>query len=188
MDWESVVDEVPEVISWNGVVLSTARFPQSSMGQGACETLPGGLEPPTRAGAWRQDVLPVAGRHVGTGNLVRDETSEDVVMTLLMNEMGFYRNSFKRETRKTGRRFISEIYSPPRITEELKRGKYSGIFEPGLALDLTTNDPTDGLPWDFDIRERREEAKRLVQTRRSLLLIGIPMCAAFRQLQTLNSP
>ena len=47
---------------------TSARFPESNESQGACETLPGGLEPPTRAGTWKQDVLPVAGSPVGMGN------------------------------------------------------------------------------------------------------------------------
>ena len=59
---------------------------------------------------------------------------------------------------------------------------------PGLALDLTTFDPDDQLPWDFDNPEKRRKAKQLVQTRRSLLVIGSPMCSAFSQLQNLNFP
>ena len=59
---------------------------------------------------------------------------------------------------------------------------------PGLALDLTAVDPDDGLPWDFDNPEKRAKAKQLVQTRKSLLLVGSPMCSAFSQLQHLTFP
>ena len=40
---------------------------------------------------------------------------------------------------------ITELYSPPRVTTMAERFKL--IL--GLALDLTTIDPDDGLPWDF---------------------------------------
>ena len=35
---------------------------------------------------------------------------------------------------------------------------------------------------------KRQKAKQLVQTRKSLLVIGSPMCAAFSQLQYMNFP
>ena len=33
---------------------------------------------------------------------------------------------------------------------------------PGFALDLTTIDPSDGQPWDFDKPEKRERARKLL--------------------------
>ena len=79
---------------------------------------------------------------------------------------------------------IIEIYSPPRVTTMAERFK----LIPGLALDLTTIDPDDGMPWNFDDPSKRAKAKQLVHTRRSLLVIGSPMCSAFSQLQQLNFP
>ena len=35
----------------------------------------------------------------------------------------------------------------------------------GLALDLTTNDPDDGRPWDFTVRAKRDKAMQLVHTK-----------------------
>ena len=42
---------------------------------------------------------------------------------------------------------VSEIYSPPRITQELKsrRSKFRNLA-PGFAFDLTVKDPDDGQP------------------------------------------
>ncbi len=55
----------------------------------------------------------------------------------------------------------------------------------GLSLDLTVND-TDGEPWDFNVKEKRDKAERLIRSKKALLLIGSPMCTAFSQLQHLN--
>ena len=70
-----------------------------------------------------------------------------------------------------GERHVTEVYSPPRITSMVERFK----LIPGLALDLTTIDPDDQLPWGFDDPAKRQKAKQLVQTRRSLLVTGSPM-------------
>ena len=77
---------------------------------------------------------------------------------------------------------VSEIYSRPRVTSMAEQ---LGLI-PGMSLDLATVDPDDGKPWDFNVREKREKALKLVFTRRSLLLIGSPMCSAFSQIQSLN--
>ena len=57
---------------------------------------------------------------------------------------------------------------------------------PGLALDLTVNDPEDDKPWDFNDEEKRNKAKKLIGERRAVLLVGSPMCSAFSQIQNLN--
>ena len=57
---------------------------------------------------------------------------------------------------------------------------------PGMAFDLTVNDPDDGLPWDFSRKDKRDKARRLLQRFRPLLLIGSPMCTAFSTWQRLN--
>ena len=46
---------------------------------------------------------------------------------------------------------ISELYSPPRVTAEIRRSK-SEFLTPGLAFDITVNDPDDGQPWDFNVK------------------------------------
>ena len=57
---------------------------------------------------------------------------------------------------------------------------------PGMALDLSVVDPDDGLPWDFNNEDKRKKAMRLIFTKRSLLLIGSPMCSSFSNIQNFN--
>ena len=52
---------------------------------------------------------------------------------------------------------ISEMYSPPRVTAAAARLRNLGVA-PGFALDLTTADE-NGVPWDFDLAERRQKAR-----------------------------
>ena len=47
---------------------------------------------------------------------------------------------------------VGEIYSPERVTTVASRMR----LIPGLALDLTTVDPEDGEPWDFDKLVKRK--------------------------------
>ena len=57
---------------------------------------------------------------------------------------------------------------------------------PGFALDLSTLDE-NGKPWDFDIAENRERAKRLVLEQKPGLLIGTQLCTAFSAWQRINN-
>ena len=57
---------------------------------------------------------------------------------------------------------------------------------PGMAFDLTQVDPDDGEPWDFNNIHKRNKANRYIRDKKSLLVIGSPMRAAFSQLQQLN--
>ena len=57
---------------------------------------------------------------------------------------------------------VSEIYSPPRITEEIIKGKHKYVL-PGMAFDITVNDPMDGKPWHFSIKEKRERARQITR-------------------------
>ena len=77
---------------------------------------------------------------------------------------------------------ITEVYSPPRVNAMAQE---CGLI-PGFSLDLTTVDPDDGRPWDFNCQDKADKAEELIRTKRPLLLIGSPMCAAFSQLQTMN--
>ena len=80
------------------------------------------------------------------------------------------------------RTHVAEIYSPPRVTE-MARGM--GLT-PGLAMDLSTVDPEDGQPWDFNNQEKAMKAEEYVRRIKPVLLIGSPMCTAFSQLQSFN--
>ena len=87
--------------------------------------------------------------------------------------------------RESQKFLVSEIYSPPRITAEVRRGKYKHL-SPGIAFDLTVNDPDDGRPWDFSRHDKREKARKILRSSKPFLLIGSPMCTAFSTWQRLN--
>ena len=80
---------------------------------------------------------------------------------------------------------VSEIYSPLRVTAEVRRGKYKHL-SPGIALDLIVNDPDDGRPWDFSRHDKREKARRILRSSKPFLFIGSPMCTAFSTWQRLT--
>ena len=61
----------------------------------------------------------------------------------------------------------------------LKRMTKHGLT-PGLAMDLTTNDPDDGKPWDFDVKDKRDKALRLQRGQKPLFTNGSPMCTRER--------
>ena len=94
----------------------------------------------------------------------------DVVSELLLQQLGSTGNSYRREARKAFRGMVSEIYSPPRVTAELRRRPRRHLL-PGFALDLTVIDPDDGQPWDFCCREKREKARAMRRRTQPLLLI-----------------
>lgn len=77
---------------------------------------------------------------------------------------------------------VREFYSPARVNST---AKWMGAI-PGMSFYMTTVDPDDGQPWDFNNQEKAFKAEEIIKTRRTLLLIGSPMCAAFSQLQSLN--
>ena len=58
---------------------------------------------------------------------------------------------------------------------------------PGVALDLSTVDPDDGLPWDFDLKAKREKGRRLLDEQQPILVVGSPCCRAFSSWQALNN-
>ena len=87
---------------------------------------------------------------------------------------------------------VFEIYFPPRVIQLLRemrtrRSKHVKHLMPGLAFDLTTNDPDDGMPWDFGTESKRDKARALLREQKPYLLIGSPMCTAFGQWQRLNA-
>ena len=55
------------------------------------------------------------------------------------------------------RAIVSEVYSPPRVTTAAELLLKLNI-DPGLALDLTTNDEM-GRPWGFSKKDMREKAR-----------------------------
>ena len=73
---------------------------------------------------------------------------------------------------------VSEVFSPPRVAAMAENmGMKSGD-----PLDISTVS-NKGEPWDFDRKDKRDEARRLIQQSKPRLLIGSPMCTAFPALQ-----
>jgi hypothetical protein len=52
---------------------------------------------------------------------------------------------------------------------------------------LTTFDPDDGKPWDFDVEAKRVKALKLIREQAPLFVIGSPMCTAWCTWQALNN-
>ena len=110
---------------------------------------------------------------------------DDAVAAMMIEQLGGSR-SYVRERRQAMRRVIlSEIYSPPRVTKEIKHGRWRHILL-GFALDLTVVDPTDGMPWDFSRRTKRERARDIMREQKPYMLIGSPACKAFSTWMNLN--
>ena len=94
-----------------------------------------------------------------------DVRADDVASEMILMDMGSSGRSHLRGTRtacrRLGKAMVSEMYSPPRVTAELKRSKKQKQFRhliPWFALDLTGNDPDDNQPWDFSKSGKREKA------------------------------
>ena len=52
------------------------------------------------------------------------EDIEDEISGILLAQLGQPGRSYRRDFKKASRHLVSEIYSPPRITQEIKRGRY----------------------------------------------------------------
>ena len=89
-------------------------------------------------------------------SMVQEELveKEQDSMVEVLALLGAHLKSSRRETTQAVRRLVTEIYSPPRVTEMLKHMSNHKLT-PGLAIDLTTVDPDDGTPWDLSLGEAR---------------------------------
>ena len=119
------------------------------------------------------------------GSLRERRNEDDECMNLILC-LGADPKNYRREKRRAFHKIVSEIYSPPRVTE-LLRTVTNGELTPGFAFDLTCVDPDDGQPWDFSLRAKREKARRMIREQRPLFLIGSPMCTAWCTWQALNA-
>ena len=86
---------------------------------------------------------------------------DDHISQLLLAQMGSPGGSYRRDSASAARRFVSEIYSPPRVTALIRQLKSRHVM-PGYAFDITTVDPEDGEPWDFSRPETRQRARMLM--------------------------
>ena len=91
---------------------------------------------------------------------IRDCEHDDVVQILAMP--GGDPRSFRREQKQVVRKIVSDIYSPPRVTEML-RGMTDHGMAPGLAMEIRVIDPLEGKPWDFSVKRERQRALRLIR-------------------------
>ncbi len=120
---------------------------------------------------------PGGDQHMGfIGSL--EPARDDFVSELLLSQLGSMGRRYRRESRQSFKKVVSEIYSPPRVTKLLGESRSKHLV-PGLALDLTVVDPDDGRPWDFSLRSKREKARQLLRQQKPYLLIGSPECKHF---------
>ena len=83
-----------------------------------------------------------------------EPTADDVISEMILMALGSSGKSYRRETRGACQRLakvtVSEMYSPPRVTAELRQSQrhYKHLML-GFAMDLAVNDPDNGQPWDF---------------------------------------
>ena len=110
---------------------------------------------------------------------------DDVVSEILLAQLGSLGRHYRREARQSAKALVSEVYSPPRITEMIQKSR-SRHLAPGLALDITVKDAYDGQPWDFSLKHKRDRARALISEQRPFILIGSPMCTHFCTWQALN--
>ena len=115
-----------------------------------------------------------------------EPATEDVISTIIPQQLGSVGRRYRRESRRAFKKLVSEIYSPPRVTEELRKMRSKHLM-PGFALDLTVIDPDDGRPWDFSGQDKRDKARKLLRSQKPYFLIGSPMCRAFSTWQALNT-
>ena len=87
---------------------------------------------------------------------------DDMDLIMLLGNLGADTRSYARESKRARNCLVSEIFSPPRVTKLLSSMPSSKLL-PGFAMDLTCIDVDDGLPWDFDIKEKRDKARRLLR-------------------------
>jgi len=119
--------------------------------------------------------------HVGS----LEPAFDDFVSEMLLMSLASSGRKYGRETRAAHRRIVSEVYSPPRVTAEIKRGRHPH-FVPGFAFDLTVNDPDDGQPWGLSVKGKREKAHAKLNKQKPYMLIGSPACTAFSTWMYLN--
>ena len=120
--------------------------------------------------------------------LVRREVSLDETAELMLDEEVEARRILLQTgalTVKAAYSFSSpvlvELFSPPRLTDYAQRR----ALGQGLALDLTTCDDK-GVAWDFNVKERKDSASKLIESMSPDLLLGCPPCRMYSLLQYLN--
>ena len=128
-----------------------------------------------------------AGQHSADQTGVKQECAiieRNLEILSLVEKLGGSTKRYRRDRTRQLRAIVSEIYSPPRVAAAAKMLPNLEMI-PGCSLDLTTVD-SDGIPWDFDLPERRAAALKLIKQQKPMLLVGSPMCTAFCRLLKLS--
>ena len=117
--------------------------------------------------------------HIGTSQGIGslEPSFDDEVSSMLLAEMCSSRRVRRRDGRKAVRKLVSEICSPPRITDLIRKTRSRHLMA-GFALDLTVLDEDD-TPWAFTRLQKRVEARRFVREQKPYMLIGSPACEGF---------
>ncbi len=113
----------------------------------------------------------------GDDRIKQQLTKDDAEILKLVRGLGDCRRGYQRERANSLKAIVSEIYSPPRVTQALKMLPSMGLI-PGFALDLTTNDE-DGNPWDFNCPRQRQKARKLRAETKPYFLVGSPCCTMY---------
>ena len=79
---------------------------------------------------------------------------------------------------------VSEVFSPPRVTQALKSGK-CGWLQAGSSFDLVV-DADSGRSWNFLDADDRRRCWRRLKAEDPWMIIGSPPCTPFSALQALN--
>ncbi len=111
---------------------------------------------------------------------------DDEVSNFLLAQMGSSGKVYQKDASRAARRIVSEIYSPPRVTDLIRKSRMRHIL-PGYALDLTVNDPIDSKPWDFSFKHKRERARQLLREQKPYVLVGSPECKQFTTFHAINA-
>lgn len=122
-------------------------------------------------------------------NLTRDIANDvkllDNDILSVVRSMAGDLGKYRRERKQALKAIVSEVYPAPRTTAAVKLLPELRLI-PGFALDLTTVDPDDNSPWDFDNPRKRAKAMQMVRDQSPMLFVGSPMCTAFSTWQRIN--
>ena len=162
-----------------GESMDPARRPENNADDGT--TAAGqGAEEPTAPADHEMEVDAEASNEMNTdivGNVTvasglgkMKPAFDDEVPALLLGQMGSTGRSYRRKGCKAARRILGEVYSPPRIAKLIRDIRNRHMLQ-GYALDLTTVDPDDGLPWDFSRQSKRMKARQILRQQRPYMLI-----------------
>ena len=79
---------------------------------------------------------------------------------------------------------VSEVFSPPRVTQALKSGE-RGWLQAGSSFDLVV-DADSGRSWNFLEANDRRRCWRRLKAEDPWMVIGSPPCTPFSAPQDLN--